>query len=64
MLEPGQMVDRYEVEALIGEGGMARVYRVRHRDLRSVHALKVLEFAHQGLAERLLEAALRPGCGT
>ncbi|MEN0065275.1 MAG: protein kinase [Myxococcota bacterium] len=41
-LEPGTHLDRYEVERIIGRGGMAVVYRVRHRKLGSVHALKVV----------------------
>ena len=31
MLEAGQTVDRYEVREFVGEGGMAMVYRARHR---------------------------------
>lgn len=42
MLQAGDIVDRYEVEAHIGEGGMASVYRVRHTLLGSLHAMKVL----------------------
>ena len=42
MLEQGQVVDRYRVECVIGEGGVAIVYRVRHVRLGSPHALKVL----------------------
>jgi len=34
--------DRYEVLAVIGEGGMGRVYRVRHRRLGRSFALKAL----------------------
>ncbi|HEX8826392.1 MAG TPA: protein kinase [Archangium sp.] len=43
MLSPGDVVERYEVERELGGGGMARVYKVRHVALGSVHALKVLE---------------------
>jgi serine/threonine-protein kinase len=43
MLSPGTVVERYEVERQLGGGGMARVYKVRHVALGSVHALKVLE---------------------
>ncbi|MEZ4239892.1 MAG: serine/threonine-protein kinase [Myxococcota bacterium] len=41
-MEPGEAVGNYIVEATLGEGGMASVYRVRHRALGSAHALKVL----------------------
>lgn len=53
-LAVGDVVDRYVVEALIGEGGVASVYRVRHRTLGSLHALKVLHSFGGDLAERLL----------
>lgn len=42
VLTPGQTVDRYEVEAPLGAGGMASVWKVRHTLLGSRHALKVL----------------------
>jgi eukaryotic-like serine/threonine-protein kinase len=57
MLEPGQRIERYVVESLIGEGGMARVYAVRHEILGSRHALKVLSselLQRPGLRERFL----------
>ncbi|MBN2798177.1 MAG: serine/threonine protein kinase [Deltaproteobacteria bacterium] len=54
MLSPGQRVDRYEVEALIGQGGLAEVYRVRHVDLGSLHALKLLVWKRQSLANRFV----------
>jgi tRNA A-37 threonylcarbamoyl transferase component Bud32 len=58
--EPGvlrvdEAVDRYVVEACIGEGAMARVYRVRHRLLGTVHALKVLRSTQPELRERLVQ---------
>jgi serine/threonine-protein kinase len=55
MLTPGQRVDRYDIEGLIGEGGMAEVYRVRHRTLGSIHALKLLKLHAPSLRERLLQ---------
>ncbi len=42
MLSPGQHIAAYEVEQRLGVGGMAEVWRVRHRVLDSLHALKVL----------------------
>ncbi len=54
-LEPGTTVaDRYQVEALLGAGGLAEVYRVRHVELGSLHALKLLTWRRKSLAERLL----------
>src|SRR5688500_3107620 len=35
-------IDRYRITALIGEGGMARVYRARHVYLDQDFAIKVL----------------------
>jgi hypothetical protein len=54
LLVPGTIVDRYRVEAEIGRGGMARVYRVRHKSLDTLHALKVLTVGSEELRERLL----------
>lgn len=42
MLNVGQAVDRYTVEAWVGAGAMADVYRVRHSVLGTTHALKVM----------------------
>jgi serine/threonine protein kinase len=46
VLEAGQTVDRYEVREFVGEGGMAMVYRAKHRILGSDHALKVMTNIH------------------
>ena len=51
---PGTVIDRWRVEAEIGRGGMARVYRVRHTTLDRVMALKVLSVQSAELRERLL----------
>lgn len=49
MLTRGATVDgRYVVEGPLGRGGMATVWRVRHEQLGSVHALKVLHPAERG----------------
>lgn len=45
MLDPwiGKRLGNYELEALLGRGGMASVYRVRHVALGTLHAMKILE---------------------
>ncbi|MCB9683988.1 MAG: serine/threonine protein kinase [Alphaproteobacteria bacterium] len=54
LLPPGAVVDgRYVIEAMIGRGGMAAVYRVRHVHLDTQHALKVLTVGGPSLARRL-----------
>ncbi len=40
--QPGPQIPGYEVQDLIGEGGMGRVFRGRHRDLERTVAIKVL----------------------
>ncbi len=54
-LAPGTTIDRYTVEVLLGTGGMGSVYRVRHTELGSTHALKLLHSSRPGLTERLLQ---------
>ena len=51
-LAPGTRIDRYVIEQLIGRGGMAVVYRVRHAQLGSAHALKVLTLQSDAIQER------------
>jgi serine/threonine protein kinase/Tol biopolymer transport system component len=41
-IKPGTRLDDYEVEALIGSGGMGEVYRARDTRLKRVVAIKVL----------------------
>ena len=60
-LEPGKRIDRYEVEGRLGSGGMAVVYRVRHVDLDTVHALKVINTDDDELRERLLREGRAQG---
>jgi len=52
-LDVGQDIDRYSIEGVLGRGGMAVVYRVRHRDLDSLHALKVLTMMSPSVRDRL-----------
>ncbi|MCA9569410.1 MAG: protein kinase, partial [Myxococcales bacterium] len=55
-VEPGELIgDRYEVEKMLGQGGMATVYRVRHKELGSRHALKLLDIAANSIRKRLLQ---------
>ncbi len=53
-LEVGSKIERYTVEALLGEGGMAAVYKVRHDTLDTVHALKVLTIGGSKIRKRLV----------
>jgi serine/threonine-protein kinase len=57
----GKVIDgRYEVESVLGEGGMGSVYCVRHRALEKRFALKVMrsDLAMQGeLAARFIQEA-------
>lgn len=53
-LKPGDRVDRFVVDGVIGAGGTATVYRVRHEQLGTVHALKILAVANETIQERLL----------
>ncbi|MEQ1507807.1 MAG: serine/threonine-protein kinase, partial [Myxococcota bacterium] len=53
-LEAGHRIDRYEVVRPLGQGGMAAVVEVRHVDLGTRHALKVLQLYAPWLHERLI----------
>ncbi len=52
-LAPGSRVGPYDVIALIGEGGMGKVWRARHRALGREDALKVLPEAFASDADRV-----------
>jgi len=54
VLKTGDIVDRYTVQSVLGHGGLAVVYRVRHNALGSFHALKVLSHPHPGIRNRLV----------
>lgn len=41
-LRPGDVIGAYVIDEDIAQGGMATIFRVRHRSLGSVHALKVV----------------------
>lgn len=53
-LQPGYMLGKYRIEALLGEGGAARVYRARHASLGTLHAVKVLSKVTSRMRDRLL----------
>src|SRR5690349_818493 len=42
-ISPGDVLGHtYEIEALLARGGMGEVYRARHNELGSLHAIKVI----------------------
>ena len=49
-----QVVGAYVVEQLLGRGGMAEVWQVRHNLLQTPHALKVLTSTSAALQRRLM----------
>ncbi|MEQ1508457.1 MAG: serine/threonine-protein kinase, partial [Myxococcota bacterium] len=53
LIQSGTVIDRYTVDGVIGEGGMAIVFRVHHNALGTVHALKVLTVSSAGIRDRL-----------
>jgi len=53
-LDIGNTIGTWIVEEAIGRGGMATVYRVRHSELGTVHALKVLDRTGDENETRLL----------
>lgn len=53
-LLPGDTFERYVVEEELGRGGNGTVYRVRHTQLGSLHALKLLHSANNSERERLM----------
>jgi serine/threonine protein kinase len=57
MIAPGSRIGPYEVTALIGEGGMGKVWRAHHTALKRDDALKVLPDAFASDPDRLARFA-------
>lgn len=55
MKQPGDFIDRFRVERRLGEGGVTEGYQVRHRQLGTVHALKLLAQHRPGQRDRLMQ---------
>jgi len=55
LLKVGQKIDRYVMDSVIGTGGTAIVYRVKHQSLGTFHALKVLSVVSEVIRERMLQ---------
>ena len=55
--QPGDSVDKYIIERVIGEGGMAFVYKARHATLDIPFALKMPKNTHGYTVERLVREA-------
>jgi serine/threonine-protein kinase len=58
-LQPGNQLDRYTIEAVIGEGGMGRVCRAYDTRLQRRVAIKVLHLAEGAEAADNVASALR-----
>ena len=54
-LDIGYEFDRYRVESVLGQGGAATVYAVRHLRLDSLQALKVMHVTTASFQHRLLQ---------
>ena len=55
MLVAGDKIDRYVVEGILGTGATASVYKVRHAELNTLHALKLLVLMNPHIADRMLQ---------
>jgi tRNA A-37 threonylcarbamoyl transferase component Bud32 len=58
LLQPGQLLaNTFYVRALIARGGVGEIYRARHRDLKTEHAIKIL-LPHHALDPTLVTLML------
>ncbi|MED5372382.1 MAG: serine/threonine-protein kinase [Myxococcota bacterium] len=55
MKQAGDIVGRFELRGLVGEGGLAHVYLARHRTLGTDHAIKFLSAPSRQMTLRLLQ---------
>lgn len=56
-MDVGQCIGSYQLEERVGDGATSAVFRARHLELGSMHAVKVLERPEQCLRERFLAEA-------
>mgnify|MGYP002630108612 FL=1 len=54
MLKPGHRIGQYQIESVLGDGGMAIVYRAMHVGMGTEHAVKVL-FSNLALNPKTVE---------
>lgn len=57
MLETGAVLAGYRVEGVLGQGAMGEVYRVRHVDRGTMHAMKYLPLPARKVRQRILREA-------
>jgi serine/threonine-protein kinase len=55
VLDAGTQIDKFTIDRVLGQGGMAIVYLVTHHALGSQHALKVLTVGSKAITERMLQ---------
>ncbi|MFZ5477417.1 MAG: serine/threonine-protein kinase [Myxococcota bacterium] len=55
MVQVGDTIGRFTVLGVLGTGGIANVYLVRHAALESLHALKLLHHTRGEMGKRLLQ---------
>ncbi|MEI6179969.1 MAG: bifunctional serine/threonine-protein kinase/formylglycine-generating enzyme family protein [Chloroflexales bacterium] len=62
MLQPGDLLGRYEIERLLGQGGFGTVYQARHKKLNQLYAIKELhDHDPRSVARFEKEAAMLAG---